>query len=262
MVQLRQPAQKLPEVCSPLHAIAICTSSHAVKWTIDGITKNDSHNAGDIMVVPANVRHGRCLMSEGEVIVIALDPSLVNYAIDDATNLKQTELVPRFPTSDPLMYQLGLSLKNVLENDPIGSRLYAETTASMLSVHLLRHYSQHQLEFKDYTDGLPRATLRRVIDYVQTNLDQDLGLAELATIAHLSLHYFARLFKQSTGYTPHQFVVQCRVERAKTLLLSGKDSIAEIAQQVGFANQAHLNVHFKRLLGVTPMTVLKHRKNQ
>ena len=119
-----------------------------------------------------------------------------------------------------------------------------------------------RLEFKDYTDGLSRSALRQVIEYVHAHLDQELGLAELAAIAHLSPHYFTRLFKQSTGSTPHQFVIRCRVERAKTLLLSGKSSIAEIAQQVGFANQAHLNVHIKRSLGVTPKMILEQRKNR
>jgi AraC family transcriptional regulator len=100
-----------------------------------------------------------------------------------------------------------------------------------------------------------------VFDYIQANLDRDLGLTDLAKIAHLSPHYFTRLFKQSTGFTPHQFVIKCRVERAKVLLGKGQDSIADIAQQVGFANQAHLNVHLKRLLGITPNTIFQQRTN-
>lgn len=63
---------------------------------------------------------------------------------------------------------------------------------------------------------------------------------------------FSLLFKQSTGLTPHQYVIKIRVDRAKYLLLQGKNSIADIAQIVGFANQSHLNLHFKRLVGVTP----------
>jgi len=169
--------------------------------------------------------------------------------------------VPQAPIRDALVCQLGLALKTVLEHDPISGRLYAEAAATMLAVHLLQHYGQRKLEFRDYTDGLPRSVLRQVIDYIQANLEQELGLADLATIANLSPHYFTRLFKQSTGFTPHQFVIRCRVERAKTLLLNSQSSIAEVAQQVGFANQAHLNVQIKRLLGVTPKTILKQRKN-
>jgi AraC family transcriptional regulator len=157
---------------------------------------------------------------------------------------------------------MGLSLKSILECNPQGSRLYADAVAAMLSVHLLQQYGQQKVEFKNYTDGLSQSILQRVIDYIHSNLDQDLGLAELAAIANLSPHYFTRQFKQSTGCTPHQFVIRCRVERAKALLLAGKSSIAAIAQQVGFANQAHLTVHIKRSLGVTPKMILERSRNR
>jgi len=64
------------------------------------------------------------------------------------------------------------------------------------------------------------------------------------------------LFKQSTGLAPHQYLIQCRVNRAKYLLSKG-NAIADVAYKVGFANQAHLNYHLKRLLGVTPKAVLQ-----
>ena len=262
MAYMRQPTHEFPEVCLPIPGIGICTASAFTERTLDGTSKIDSIETGEIVVVPANVGHGVRWTGEIEIILIGLDPSLFTYAIGDATNLNQTKLVPHFATPDPLVYQLGLSLKAILEQNPTGNRLYAETTAAMLSVHLLQHYGERRLEFNDYTDGLPRSALRQVIDYIHANLAQELGLAELAAIAHLSPHYFTRLFKQSTGVTPHQFVIQCRVERAKTLLLAGKDAIAEIAQQVGFANQAHLNVHIKRLLGVTPKMLLEQGKNR
>jgi AraC family transcriptional regulator len=261
MVYTHQTAYELPEVCAPLSGVAIFTTPGVSERTIDGKTQVNSISPGDVMVIPAKVGHSTRWTGEGDVIVIGLEASLFTDAMDDAAHFTQAELVPQFPTPDPLIAQLGFSLKSVLEKDPMGSRLYAETTATMLAVHLLQHYSQRRLEFKDYTDGLPQPTLRRVIDYIQVHLEGDLCLADLAAIANLSPYYFARLFKQSTGYTPHQFVIRCRVERAKTLLLKGKDAIATIAQKVGFANQAHLNVHLKRQLGVTPKMLLEQRKN-
>jgi AraC family transcriptional regulator len=140
----------------------------------------------------------------------------------------------------------------VLENNPKGSRLYAETMANALAVHLLQNYSAHQPILREYTGGLSSRQLRQVIDYINGHLDRDLGLAELAAVVQMSPHYFTRLFKQSTGLTPHQYVIRRRVERAKELLFKGELSIAEVAYSVGFANQSHLNRHLKRLLGVTP----------
>jgi AraC family transcriptional regulator len=164
MVHMHQPAQKLPEVSIPLHGIAIFTTSYAVEYTIDGKSQKDSQNAGEIVIIPKNMGHSRRLLNEADMVVIGLDPSLFDCAIADATHLHQTELMPHFPTPDPMVNQIGLSLKNVLTHDPIGSRLYTETTAAMLSVHLLQHYCQRKLEFKDYADGLPRSTLRRVLN--------------------------------------------------------------------------------------------------
>jgi AraC family transcriptional regulator len=261
MIHTHQNSHELPEVDIPWHGIAIFTTAGISERKIDGITKLDSIVPRDIMVVPANVRHSTRWQSEANIIVIGLENSLFTEASDDSLQFVQPKLLPQFPRSDPLVYQLGLSLKSVLERDPVGSRLYAETLAAMLTVHLLQHYSDQRLELKDYPDGLPRSTLCRIIDYIRENLDRDLGLTDLAKIANLSPHYFSRLFKQSTGFTPHQFVVQCRVKQAKNLLLKGKDSIAEIAQQVGFANQAHLNVQIKKILGVTPTMILRQRKN-
>jgi AraC family transcriptional regulator len=146
----------------------------------------------------------------------------------------------------------------VLENNPQGSRLYAETMANALAVHLLQHYSARQPILRDYNGGLSRHQLRQVIDYINGHLDRDLGLAELAKIVQMSPHYFTRLFKQSTGLTPHQYVIHRRVERAKELLLNGELTIAEVAYSVGFANQSHLNRHLKRRLGVTPRYI-RHR---
>ncbi|MEL6166985.1 MAG: AraC family transcriptional regulator, partial [Cyanobacteria bacterium J06628_3] len=83
-------------------------------------------------------------------------------------------------------------------------------------------------------------------------LDSDLSLNQLASSVQMSPHYFSRLFKETTGFTPHQYVINCRVKRAKELLKQGKLSIAEIAKEVGFVDQSHLHRYFKRKVGITP----------
>jgi AraC-like DNA-binding protein len=89
-------------------------------------------------------------------------------------------------------------------------------------------------------------------------IDRDLGLEELAAIAQLSPYHFCRSFKQSTGFTPHQYLIRQRVERAKLLLKDGKMGILEVAIACGFTHQSHLNRHFKRLTGMTPKNFLNH----
>ncbi|HEY9609371.1 AraC family transcriptional regulator [Allocoleopsis sp.] len=103
---------------------------------------------------------------------------------------------------------------------------------------------------------IPQYRLRFVKEYIDDYLEQKLSLSELAAIAQLSPYYFCHAFKQSTGISPYQYVIQQRVERAKQLLMQGKMSIAEVAQTCGFTHQSHLNRHFKRITGVTPKTLL------
>lgn len=94
-----------------------------------------------------------------------------------------------------------------------------ETIANLLAVHLLQHYSAQKPTIKHYTGGLPKYKLQQVMDYINAHLEQPLGLAELAEVVQMSPGYFSRLFKQSTGLAPHQYLIQCRVKRAKQLLL-------------------------------------------
>jgi AraC-like DNA-binding protein len=103
--------------------------------------------------------------------------------------------------------------------------------------------------------GLTRTQLQQVLDYIQTHLDQDLSLAELAETLNLSPSYFATAFKQAIKVSPHQYVIQQRVERAKLMLSKTDLAIADIALQVGFSSQSHLNQQFKRLTGMTPKQI-------
>jgi transcriptional regulator of acetoin/glycerol metabolism len=100
--------------------------------------------------------------------------------------------------------------------------------------------------------GLSPAAMRRVREYVDAHLGASMDLAMLAGIAGVSIHHFARGFKQSAGVTPHHYLVQKRVERARDLLAQTDLPLSEIAYAVGFSDQSHLARHFRQMLGVTP----------
>ena len=90
--------------------------------------------------------------------------------------------------------------------------------------------------------------------FIQENYSRELSLQDMADAVHLSPFHLARVFKQALGVSPHQYLIQVRVNSARALLAagSGERSLAEVADAVGFADQSHLTRHFKRLLGVTP----------
>ena len=164
----------------------------------------------------------------------------------------RVEIVPTIGARDPRFEQIGLALLGELHADGLGGRLYAESLATLLAVQLLRHQSAAGLPTPRPASRLSPAMLGRASEYVEAHLGDDLSLAALSEAIGLSPYHFARLFRASTGLSPHQYVIRRRVERARQLLSSTDRTLAAIAQDVGFASGSHLATHVKRLLGVSP----------
>jgi AraC family transcriptional regulator len=140
--------------------------------------------------------------------------------------------------------------------------LMAESLATILTVHLIRHTTgAHRLP-ASAGGVLPHRKLRTVVEYIMENLEGTPTLEQMAAVAHLSPYHFARQFKASTGLAPHQYLISRRIERAQHLLRAdGELGLAEVALRVGFSDQSHFSRHFKRILGVTPRQFPDFRKN-
>ena len=189
---------------------------------------------------------------DANILVLHLSPSLLFSNALEVLGTERFELMPHLIKQDPLIHQLGLNLLNQLRSEEKGHLLYAESAADFLAVHLLKNYSTCPCAIKQYEGGLSQKQLNQVIVYIQDNLADNISLDEMAKNLDISRYYFCRLFKQSTGLSPYQYVIQQRVEKAKQLLIQRQLSISEIAIACGFSHQSHLNRHFKRLTGVTP----------
>ena len=156
---------------------------------------------------------------------------------------------------DPLIEQIARTVRSELADPAPTSSLLIETLSATLSAYLLRHHSNLDAG----ATRLPRAEgaldlrrLHRIKDYIAANLDAELSLTDIAAIACLSRHHFARAFKAAVGETPHRYVMSQRLQRAKGLLAARDLSLIEIADACGFANQAHFTRTFKRATGVSP----------
>ena len=253
-----------PEISVKQHGIAIFVEMPEpaqAERLIDGRFRREQVLQGDVVIVPANTWHRTSWNTAGGAIILGLEPKEFTRTIDEIIERDRIELIPHFATPDPLVHQIGLALKRALENSGSNSRLYAETMTTALMVHLLQYYSAQQLTIPTYTGGLSKLKLQQVVDYIHAHLDRDLSLKELAAIVQMSAHYFSQLFKQSTGITPHQYVIHCRIERAKELLMQRKLTISDVAKVVGFVDQSHFHRHFKRLVGITPKTFLQQVKS-
>ena len=100
--------------------------------------------------------------------------------------------------------------------------------------------------------GLPPVRTQRVCEYIESHLDQKIGLEALAAIAGLSTHHFARAFHQSVGMPPHSYLLSRRLERAERMLRETQLPLSEIAAATGFSDQSHLARHFRRRTGMSP----------
>jgi AraC family transcriptional regulator len=130
--------------------------------------------------------------------------------------------------------------------------LYAEALSTAFVLHLLATHA-HRIGKKPRAPRgkLSGKQLRLVLDFARENL-RSVTVRSMATVAGYSSFQFSRLFKASTGFSPHQFVLSLRLERAYRLLRDVNAQLADVALATGFYDQAHLTNAFRRAFGVTP----------
>ena len=134
----------------------------------------------------------------------------------------------------------------------MAGQLYAEALANALVDHLLRRYAACRQSERVFSGGFTPSKLQRTTAYIQAHLEHALSLVELATVTQTSPSHFARLFKQATGQTPHQYVILCRMERAKQLLTETALPLHEIGARVSYADQSHFTALFRQHVATTP----------
>jgi AraC family transcriptional regulator len=214
---------------------------------------------GDNLFVPAGQPSYWCRDEIAGIctpLQICLKPELIQQ-VAEASDIDSTrfELVHGFGQQDVQLHQIGMLMLAELRSGGMMGQLYVESLTQALVIHLLRHYSTLTQSTASPNSSFTRTQLQQAIDYIHTYLNRDLSLAELASVVNISPTYFASLFKQEMGISPHQYVIQQRVERAKVMLMKTDLAIADIALQVGFSSQSHLTQQFKRLTGMTPKQI-------
>lgn len=223
--------------------------------------QSDRFRDGDICLTPAATPVSVRLHEACEVLHLYLEPALMAQLTVEVADIDSLELIPQFKLDDSLIYQIGIALKAKLEFNGLCDRLYTESMAMAISAHPIHYYSTQNLKIRSYSDGLSQARLQRAMEYIHEHLAQNPSVTEIAQMLQMSPYYFSHLFKQSTGITPHQYLLKCRIEQAKQLLKTTNLSIASIAIQVGFVDQSHLARHFKRQVGFLPNKFRTYGKN-
>ncbi len=250
---LHLPASDISDVTAMSHHLTLQLGTpKTIEVKVNGKFSRQQMIPGNVCITPVQHFHGIRWQSEMEVLTMTLEPSFVMKALQESVNPERVELIMHRGQSAPLIREILLALKVELEAGCPSGRLYGEAMGTALAVHLLKTYTTLQSKSFRSGDRLPQHKLTQVLEYIQVHLDQDIRLADLAALAGMSQYHFCRLFKRSLEVTPHQYVMQQRIERSKQLLKQKGVAIADIALMCGFKTQSHLTTLFRKSTGITP----------
>jgi AraC family transcriptional regulator len=213
------------------------------------------YRKGDISITPARLPSSYRSEGNDHYLYIQIPSQFLQQAAKEAIEIdpERVELIPEFRVRNPQIEQILMLLRLELHKGGgwVG-RLYVKSLANALAVHLLRDHSATQPRVALFEGGLGDRKLLQVTDYINEHLEQDIKLKDLAQLLGISQFHFSRLFKQSMGISPHQYLLQQRVERAKQLLKGTNQSVVEIALACGFNSHSHLSQQFRQLTGMSP----------
>jgi len=190
-----------------------------------------------------------------EILQVYLRRSMYEGAVSEiyGCDTSAAELVPRFAISDPLLEQLAIAIVNALRDGTSEDGLYVDAIAHMMAAHLARTHSTRSRPTRVIpARPIAGSKMRRLVDFIEDNLDGDLSLHALAAQVDISPLYLARAFRAAIGQSPHQYVLTRRIERARELLRNTDLPVVDIALAVGFSSQSHLAHWFLRQVGVSP----------
>ncbi|GAA6621427.1 helix-turn-helix domain-containing protein [Scytonema sp. NUACC26] len=252
LVYLQNPQNETPEHSCVNHIIGIQLKDVlGSERRLDNIHKHEDRKLGEMAIVPANVSHWSYSGEDTKLLILALNPRFVSHIAYESVDPDRVEIIPQFSQPDPLIYGIGLALKAELESGEADNQLFIDSLKNSLCIHLLRKYSSRQHSINEQSHEIPKASFRKVIEYIHTHLHTNINLATLAELLGMSQCYFCDMFKRSLGVSPYQYVLQQRVERAKELLRQDVP-IVDVALECGFVNQSHFTKQFRKLTGVTP----------
>jgi AraC family transcriptional regulator len=243
------------------HHVLYFHVGHPVQLTcrLDGRERSGGvHYPGDFCVLPAGVKGQWTMEAPADSLVLRLSPLLVKETAQ-TLRLKsaQAAITPAMRVRDPHLEYIGWMLRAEQEAGYPYGRIFVDSLAAAIAARLLRRYGRNTTAPRASRHQLPKWRLRTVCDYIRGNLDRDLSLAELANIAGFSVSHFKPLFRHAMGLPVHRYVVECRVERARQLLLQGDRSMGDIALEAGFTHQSHMARCLRRVLGISSADVAK-----
>ena len=210
------------------------------------------YHKNEIIVTPAGIESGWKWHAKSKCIIITLDPTkfekFAQTELGILLSTSQLKDLPQFLDED--ITQSGIQLKEALYCD-LGSQVMFESFARIFLTKLILKYGLQQNEY-EFSKSFTAQHYKQVLDYIAVNYGKNIFLEDMAAKASLSPSHFARLFKQTIGQSPYQFLMAYRIEQAKKMLNNPNILMVDIAFSCGFSDQAHFTRVFKKIEGLTP----------
>jgi AraC family transcriptional regulator len=181
---------------------------------------------------------------------LSISDAALMGAADRAEGAVELRMYRKF--ADPRLRALVASVHAETVAGFPGGRLFLDSAEQEIAAALVHGHAARRAPARVHRGGLGSARLRRIKELVDATMEDDLSLDEMAHSVGLSTAHFARMFRKSTGETPHQFVRRQRVERAKAILRAPDTRVLDVAVACGFKTQQHFAQVFRDVCGVSP----------
>jgi AraC family transcriptional regulator len=209
---------------------------------------------GDVSLLTRSQRSHWHWTKAIDVSHVYLTENLLSGVCADVTDrlVADVRLHDVLKSHDPVVAAAAGAITREAQEQALGNALYVEAVATQLAVHLFRNYASVTFRGPSGKGKLSPAQFRRLTEYIDSRLHQPLHLETLAAVSGLGVWTFTRYFRESFGRTPHAYVVERRIDRARRLLIQSSLPIKEVASLCGFADQAHMTRAFQTHLHTTP----------
>jgi AraC family transcriptional regulator len=220
----------------------------------EGKVSHTQMRRGNIIISPAEAPKTFQYQGDSDFLVVHIAPVLLLRLAEEmkGSHSGAVEVLNQFCVRDVQIESLARQLWHEYQTHDLASGICAESLASQFAVHVLRHYSNIGKTAQAPSSKLSAQALKRAVDYIEANLSNDLTVAELARALSMSAGHFAHAFKSTTGIAPHRYVIERRLELAKSLLRQTQLPISAVAMRSGFTTQSHFSVTFQNLTAQTP----------
>jgi AraC family transcriptional regulator len=225
---------------------------------IDGRDRSDSRPYGQIDLLPAGTSGIWEVEQHSTTVRFQFSPARIRAtAAKMGSNPDMMELLPQHKVRDTQIDHIVAAINYAITDDMPLARSYGENLGTALLARVIAAFSAAKPA--KAKSGLSKKQFQYLSDYIEGHIDKQLSSAELALVIGASVPYFRILFRRTMGIPVHQYIIQRRVERAKTLLRQGR-TISQAAAEAGFADQSHLARSTRRVIGLLPLEIMRQNR--